>query len=79
VAARGEATLAEAATTLNISPSTVRRLIEDCTLTAQQFCKGAPWVIQSSDLDRSKVKKVAQARRLRIPSSGNQQQKELKF
>jgi excisionase family DNA binding protein len=78
-AERGEVTLDEAATVLNVSASTVRRLIEDGTLPAQQLCKGAPWVIRSSDLERTEVSQAAQARRLRRPSSGNPHQKELDF
>jgi excisionase family DNA binding protein len=78
-AERGEATLDEAAEALNVSASTVRRLIEDGTLPAQQLCKGAPWVIRSSDLDRAEVSQAAQARRLRRPSSGNPHQKVLEF
>ena len=78
-AERGEATLAEAAEALNVSASTVRRLIEDSTLPARQLCKGAPWVIRSNDLDRPEVKQAAQARRLRRPPSGNPQQKELEI
>jgi excisionase family DNA binding protein len=76
-AERGEVTLDEAAMVLNVSASTVRRLIEDGTLPAQQLCKGAPWVIRSSDLERTEVSQAAQARRLRRPSSGNPHQKEL--
>ena len=78
-AERGEATLAEAAEALNVSASTVRRLIEDSTLPARQLCKGAPWVIRSNDLDRPEVKQAAQARRLRRPPPGNPQQKELEI
>ena len=78
-AERGEVTLDEAAKVLNVSASTVRRLIEDGTLPAQQLCKGAPWVIRSSDLERTEVSQAAQARRLRCPSSGNPHQKELDF
>ena len=78
-AERGEATLDEAAEVLNVSASTVRRLIEDGTLPARQLCKGAPWVILSNDLDRHEVKQAAQARRLRRPPSGNPQQKELEI
>jgi excisionase family DNA binding protein len=78
-AERGEVTLDEAAMVLNVSASTVRRLIEDGTLPAQQLCKGAPWVIRSSDLERTEVSQAAQARRLRRPSSGNPHQKELDF
>jgi len=76
-AERGEVTLNEAAGLLQVSASTVRRLIEDGTLSAQQLCKGAPWVIRSSDLDRAEVKDAALARRLRRPPSGNPQQNEL--
>lgn len=78
-AERGEVTLDEAAIVLNVSASTVRRLIEDSTLPAQQLCKGAPWVIRSSDLERTEVSQAAQARRLRRPPSGNPHQKELEF
>jgi excisionase family DNA binding protein len=78
-AERGELTLDEAAAVLQVSASTVRRLIEDGTMPAQQLCKGAPWVIRSSDLDRAEVKEAAQARRLRRPPSGNPQQKELEL
>jgi excisionase family DNA binding protein len=76
---RGEVTLEEAAIALNVSASTVRRLIEDGTLPAQQLCKGAPWVIRTSDLKRTEVSQAAQARRLRRPPSGNPHQKELEF
>ena len=78
-AERGEVTLDEASAALNVSASTVRRLIDDGTLPAQQLCKGAPWVIRSSDLDRAEVSQAAQARRLRRPSSGNPHQKVLEF
>ena len=43
---RGEVTLDEAAAALSVSPSTVRRLIKDGQLAANQLCKGAPWIIQ---------------------------------
>ena len=78
-AERGEVTLDEATTVLNVSASTVRRLIEDGTLRAQQLCKGAPWVIRTSDLERTEVSQAPQDRRLRRPSSGNPHQKELEF
>jgi excisionase family DNA binding protein len=78
-AERGEVTLDEASAALNVSASTVRRLIDDGTLPAQQLCKGAPWIIRSSDLDRAEVSQAAQARRLRRPSSGNPHQKVLEF
>jgi hypothetical protein len=74
---RGEVTLDEAAASLSVSPSSVRRLIQDGQLAANQLCKGAPWVIKASDLERDDVKRAASARRLRRPPSGNALQKEL--
>ena len=47
---RGEVTLDEAAAALSVSPSTVRRLIKDGQLAANQLCKGAPWIIRAADL-----------------------------
>lgn len=72
---RGEVTLDEAAAALSVSPSTVRRLINDGQLSANQLCKGAPWVIRAADLERSDVKGAATARRLRRPRSDNPLQK----
>ena len=46
-AERSEATLNEAAETLAVSPATVRRLIAEGVLPANQSCKGAPWVIRT--------------------------------
>ena len=74
---RGELTLDEAATVLALSPSSVRRLIQDGHLAAQQFCKGAPWIIRADDLDREEVIQAANARRLQRPSSDNPNQKTL--
>ena len=78
-AERGEVTLDEAAAALSVSASTVRRLIEDGTLPAQQLCKGAPWVIRLCDLDQPNIKNAADARRLRRPPSGDPRQKELEL
>ena len=78
-AERGEVTLDEAATALKVSPSTVRRLIEEQSLPAQQLCKGAPWMIKAVDLEHPDVKRAAHARRFRRPSSGNPGQKELEL
>jgi excisionase family DNA binding protein len=50
--ARGELTLQEAATALNISTETVRRLIARKQLAANQACVGAPWIIHSDDVRR---------------------------
>jgi excisionase family DNA binding protein len=76
---RGEVTLDEAAAALSVSPSTVRRLIKDGQLAANQFCKGAPWIIRAADLDRDDVQGAATARRLRRPPSSNPLQKTLEF
>jgi excisionase family DNA binding protein len=76
---RGEVTLDEAAAALSISPSTVRRLIKDGQLSANQLCKGAPWIIQAADLDQSDVKDAAIARRLRRPPSRDPLQKTLEL
>jgi excisionase family DNA binding protein len=78
-AEREEITLDEAAAALKVSPSTVRRLIEEQSLPAQQLCKGAPWVIKAYDLERPEVKRAAQARRFRRPASGDPRQKELEL
>jgi excisionase family DNA binding protein len=74
---RGEVTLDEAATALTVSQATVRRLIKDGVLPAQQLCKGAPWIIRASDLETDKVKRAAKARRLRHPESENPLQNKL--
>ncbi len=45
-AERGEVTLTEAARMLNLSPMTVLRQIRAGIIPAEQYCKGAPWVIK---------------------------------
>jgi hypothetical protein len=72
---RGEATLEEAAGKLGVSSSTVRRLIGTGILPAQQFCKGAPWIIRSVDLERDDLRREASIRRTRRPASSDPQQK----
>ena len=64
---RGEATLDEAAEALHVSAATVRRLIASGVLAADQYCKGAPYVIKAADLDSSEVRREAEARRKRQP------------
>jgi DNA invertase Pin-like site-specific DNA recombinase len=64
-AERGEVTLAEAAAHLKVSEATVRRLINEQILPADQLCKGAPWVIRADDLALDSVRDAADARRLR--------------
>jgi excisionase family DNA binding protein len=78
-AERGEVTLDEAAEILNVSEATVRRLIASGILPAHQFCKGAPWVIRSADLERENVRCAADDRRARRPPSENVQQNTLAF
>ena len=68
-AERGEATLEQAAAILKVSEATVRRLVQETILPATQHCKGAPWVIRTSDLDDATVKQTAEARRQRRPPS----------
>jgi len=66
-AERGEATLDEAAAALELSKSTIRRLIAEGALPATQHCKGAPWIIQQADLERAEIRRHADARRSRRP------------
>jgi excisionase family DNA binding protein len=73
-AERGEVTLAEAATCLGVSEATVRRLIKEKVLSANQLCKGASWVIRASDLARQTVRRAADARRQRHPPSDDPRQ-----
>ena len=64
-AERGEVTLDEAAEALAVSQATVRRLIVEGTLPANQSCKGAPWTIRAADLQRAEVADEAERRRKR--------------
>ena len=68
---RGEATLDEAVEILKVSRTTVYRMVTSGLLPAQQFCKGAPWIIRLSDLDQDAVRNEANARRSRRPISEN--------
>ncbi|MDP9085430.1 MAG: recombinase family protein, partial [Pseudomonadota bacterium] len=78
-AERGELTLEEAATILNVSEATVRRLIQETVVPAHQFCKGAPWVIKASALDEITVRRAADQRRQRRPPSDDPRQNTLIF
>lgn len=49
-AERGEVTLTEAASILNLSPATVLRQIRAGIIPAQQYCMGAPWVIKRGNI-----------------------------
>ena len=72
---RGEVTLDEAASLLEVSPSTIRRMIVGNLLTAHQICKGAPWVIRHADLQHDIVGQEAEASRSRRPQSQDPRQK----
>jgi hypothetical protein len=76
---RGEMTVNEAAATLAVSPSTIRRMISDGMLPAQHHCKGAPWIVCLHDLKRKDVRTEAGARRSRHPSSRDPRQRSLDF
>lgn len=72
-AERGEATINEAALALDISTTTVRRLIASGALPATQPCKGAPWIIRQTDLACASVLSEASARRSRRPPPDDRQ------
>jgi hypothetical protein len=72
-AERGEATLNEAAAALALSQSTIRRLITTGVLSAEQHCKGAPWIIRQADLEREEVRRQADLRRSRRPPPDERQ------
>jgi DNA invertase Pin-like site-specific DNA recombinase len=77
-AERGEVTLTEAARMLNLNPLTVLRQIHAGIIPAEQYCKGAPWVIKRRSIeDPDLVERVKMCRK--GPSSSNQDQKTLVF
>jgi excisionase family DNA binding protein len=67
---RGELTIEEVAERLNMSYSTVQRLIKRRQLPARQICPGAPWIISAGDADRLR----SGYQRLTAPSSEAQTQ-----
>jgi excisionase family DNA binding protein len=75
--ARGELTIEEAANRLGVSYSTVQRLIKRRKLPARQVCAGAPWIIQSEDVDR--FRDCGGRRRFETPSSEASAQQVLAF
>ena len=42
----------EAATMLNVSTETIRRLIAQKQLPAKQACRSAPWIIQRTEVEK---------------------------
>ena len=59
--ARGEHTMQEAAEILEVRPMTVLRMIRAGHLPAEQYCKGAPWVIRREDIERPGIQHYAKA------------------
>jgi excisionase family DNA binding protein len=77
---RGELSLIEAAETLDVSPSTIRRMIIEGRLPAEHLCKGSTWIIKQSDLTQPDVRQDAFRRRSRrSPPSCDANQKYLEF
>ena len=74
---RGEVTLGEAADRLNVGEATVRRMIAEKLLPAQQLSKGAPWVIRRADLETETIRRAADDRRHRRPPSQDERQNSL--
>ena len=75
-AERGEVTLTEAARMLNLNPLTVLRQIHAGIIPAEQYCKGAPWVIKRRSIeDPDLVRAVCR----KGPSSSSPDQKTLVF
>jgi excisionase family DNA binding protein len=72
-AERGEVTLDEAAAALTLSQSTIRRLIAEGALPAEQHCKGAPWIIRQANLDAEEIRRQADLRRSRRPPPDERQ------
>lgn len=70
-AERGEATLDEAAASLSLSETTVRRLIGTGILPARQVCANAPWIVLHEDLASPDVYREAERRRGRRPAPDN--------
>jgi excisionase family DNA binding protein len=71
---RGELTLDEAATRLNVSAMTVLRMIHRGGIPARQLCKGAPWVIKVADIDTEAARSEAGSRRRAPPTAEPSQQ-----
>ena len=73
-AERGDITLAEAASMLDLSPITVLRHIKAGRLPAKQHCKGAPWVIKQQDVQDEHLMRRLKAGGNRPPSTNPDQQ-----
>jgi excisionase family DNA binding protein len=76
--ARGEHTMKEAAEILQVSPMTVLRMIRAGRLPAEQYCKGAPWIIRRAEIDRPDIQHYAKSG-MRRPLSKSDAQRVLVF
>jgi DNA invertase Pin-like site-specific DNA recombinase len=73
-AERGEVTLTEAARMLDLSPITMLRQLRAGIIPAEQYCKGAPWVIKRRDIeDQQRVERTKTGRKGPPSSSAAQQ------
>jgi excisionase family DNA binding protein len=64
---RGELTVDEVASALQVTPTTVLRLIRQKELPAKQACRNAPWTIHQGDLNELLAGRAAQGPSTRIP------------
>jgi len=63
---RGELTVDEAAAALQVTHTTVLRLIRQKDLVAKQACRDAPWTIRQADLDEFLASRTAQSPSTRV-------------
>ena len=75
--ARGELTIEEVASRLEVSYSTIQRMIKQHHLSARRVCPGAPWIIRAEDADT--LRRCARSRPLKVPSPNTQDQQAFDF
>jgi DNA invertase Pin-like site-specific DNA recombinase len=78
---RNEITLKEAAQRLNLSPPSVRKMIDEKILPASQVLECAPWQIPVEALDSEVVRRMATKlrNRVRVPQSQSSQEQQSIF
>jgi DNA invertase Pin-like site-specific DNA recombinase len=78
---QNQITLKEAAKRLNLSPPSVRKMIDEKILPASQIVECAPWQIPVEALDAEVVQRVAAnlRNRVRIPRSNNSEEQQSMF